>query len=141
MNRNIENEAKHKRQQQSVEQCEIDNVCKMITSLSMNDATKNRSLYISFLKHIVRECLLPGLLNDANFARRSATLELLLFFHDTFNAENWKDLWFDEDIFNLKYTVIFDGYESNKQMAVNLLRRFASGKLQTVSKIIFGFDV
>lgn len=105
----------------------------------VDEAAKSKTLYANFLNHILRECLLPGLLCDANFARRAASLELLLFFHQTFNEKYWKDVWYDDDIFNLMYTVVFDGYESNKQMAVNLLKQFPSinCKLQTVRNVSF----
>lgn len=106
---------------------------------SVDEAAKSKAFYMNFLNHILRECLLPGLLSDANFARRAASLELLLFFHQTFKDKQWKDVWFDDDIFNLMYTVVFDGYESNKQMAVSLLKQLPSinCKTQTVSNAFF----
>lgn len=140
LNRSIKNDAKHKKINENKKYCkrcpmqlqyDIENITKAIDSLiithkEMNEVVKNKNLYINFLNHILRECLLPGLLNDANFARRSACLELLLFFHETFQEKDWKDMWFDDDIFNLKYAIIFDTYESNKQNAVKLYKLIAS---------------
>lgn len=113
---------------------EIDEEFKFELTADISEAIRNKALYEHFLTHMLRECLIPGLVTDANYPRRSAALELLLFFHQTFPEKQWKDLWFDEDINNLKYNIIFDSYESNKEMIVTLLKQFSSKKIQFVSE-------
>lgn len=93
----------------------------------------SKNLCEQFLLYILRECLIFGLVIDANYARRSASLELLLFFQQTFPEKKWENLWFPEDMHNLKHIVINDSYESNKEMAVGLLKQFSAVKLQFVS--------
>lgn len=92
-----------------------------------------REIYEYFLSHLLRECLVPGLIVDANYPRKSACLELLLFFQQSFPGKKWEHLWFDEDINNIVYNTVFDSYESNKEMCVALLKNFSPGKLQSVS--------
>lgn len=92
-----------------------------------------REIYEYFLTHLLRECLVPGLIVDANYPRKSACLELLLFFQQTFPGKKWENVLFDEDISNLTYNIVFDSYDSNKEICVALLKNFSPGKLQSVS--------
>lgn len=148
LNRTIKNETKHKQIIESKNQTikcpmQLQYDIETITNVTVTDATteaiKNKNLYVNFLNQVLRECLLPGLLNDANFPRRSTCLELLLFFHETFKEKRWKDVWLDDDIFNLKYVIIFDSYESNKQLAVKLYKYISTDKMYKVSKLSFTY--
>lgn len=95
---------------------------------------RSKTIYVNFLYLILRESLLPGLLNDANYPRRSACLELLLFFHKIFREKLWIHWWFEEDLSNLKSVIIFDTYETNKQTAVELYKIIAPQKEPNVRK-------
>lgn len=97
----------------------------------LSEALRSKTLYEHFLTHVLRECLLPGLVADANYPRRSASMELLLFYQQTFTEKH--HLWFDEEMNHLKFNIIYDSYESHKEMIVTLLKRFPPRKMPFVS--------
>lgn len=87
---------------------------------------RNYNLYFYFVGTFVKECLVTGLFADANYPRRSAALELLLYYQQNFSNTCWKRVWHKEDIQHLKNIVIYDTYDSNKDMAIAILREISS---------------
>lgn len=114
---------------------EIEEEFRFELTADVSEALRSKTLYEYFLQHVLRECLLPGLLMDANYPRRSASLELLLFFHYIFPERRWQDIYFDEDMAYMKYNLIYDSYESNKEMFVTLMKQFSPRKMPFVSRI------
>lgn len=100
----------------------------------LSEAVRNKTIYEHFLTHVLRECLLPGLLADANYPRRSTSLELLLFYVQAF-PEN-QQLCFSDDMNTLRYAVMNDSYESNKEMVVSLFKQFSPSQLPFVSQSV-----
>lgn len=105
----------------------------------LKEATKDKNRYVFFLGRLLQDCLLPGLQSDANYPRRSSCLELLSFFQRTFPDKRWEDMWSKNDTINLKNVIMFDSYESNKQMAVTVYKRLSHDKLQLVCSFYFNF--
>ncbi|XP_044262597.1 thyroid adenoma-associated protein homolog [Tribolium madens] len=82
--------------------------------------TKNPNTdYGVFLRHLL-EILIINLSPDSNYSRRFISMELLLFIR---NFYDWRNLFQADDIENLKH-LILDGYESNKSLAVEILKSF-----------------
>ncbi|XP_008200323.2 tRNA (32-2'-O)-methyltransferase regulator THADA isoform X1 [Tribolium castaneum] len=77
------------------------------------------SEYDNFLRHLL-EILIINLSPDSNFSRRCISMQLLLLIR---NFYDWRNLFQADDIRNLKY-LILDGYESNKSLAVEILKSF-----------------
>lgn len=94
---------------------------------------RNKTIYVNYLSLILRECLQTGIMTDAEYGRRSACLELLVFFHEIFKEKLWVHWWFEDDLLLLKDIVIFDTYETNKQMALKVYKIIAPQKDPPVS--------
>ncbi|RZC36295.1 DUF2428 domain containing protein [Asbolus verrucosus] len=86
--------------------------------------------YSNFLVHFV-QVLILYLSPDANYSRRSISLELLLFLHGICDPVEWRAIFHQDDINNLKH-ILNDSYENNKSLAVSVLR--------TLPPTAIGFD-
>ncbi|XP_023011741.2 thyroid adenoma-associated protein homolog [Leptinotarsa decemlineata] len=78
------------------------------------------SSYKSFIKKFTK-LLISFLTIDSNYPRRALSMELLILIHSFLPLDEWLLCWTEEDVKNC-HSILFDGYESNKKMAVILLK-------------------
>lgn len=88
------------------------------------------SEYSNFIRHFSQQ-LVANLGSDANYPRRSISLELLLNLHVIYN--DWEKIFGIDDINNLK-NLIFDSYETNKSLAIKILQTLSPEKIGFASK-------
>ncbi|KAJ8945809.1 hypothetical protein NQ314_009031 [Rhamnusium bicolor] len=79
-----------------------------------------RNSYKSFMQKFAKQ-LISNLTFDANYYRKSTSLDLLIAVHKVLPPGEWLSCWTDDDIKNC-HNVLFDSYETNKKMAVILLK-------------------
>lgn len=90
-----------------------------------------KNSYKLFLHKITRQ-LVSYLTFDSSYYRRCTSLELLITVQSLMTKDEWLSCWSEEDVKNC-HGILFDGYESNKKMAVILL--------QTLPASYIGFSV
>ncbi|KAG5896481.1 hypothetical protein JTB14_005862 [Gonioctena quinquepunctata] len=76
--------------------------------------------YKCFLTKITK-LLISYLTFDSNYPRRATSLELLILIQSFLPSDEWLRCWSEDDVKNC-HSILFDGYENNKKMAVILLR-------------------
>ncbi|CAH1983277.1 unnamed protein product [Acanthoscelides obtectus] len=81
--------------------------------------TDIKTSYGSFIVKFTKQ-LIKYLTFDANYPRRATSLELLLVLKDMVAKEEWMSYWTEEDVKNC-HCILYDGYESNKKMALEIL--------------------
>lgn len=74
--------------------------------------------YNNFIKSFAK-LLISNLTVDANYSRRSASLELISIVVP-YLKEHWIHCWRKEDVLNCQ-NILYDSYESNKKMALSIL--------------------
>lgn len=79
-----------------------------------------KNSYKYFLKRFTQQ-LIANLTFDSNFPRRATTLEILVAIQTIMPEEDWLVCWTEDDVKNC-HSILFDSYESNKKMAVMLLK-------------------
>lgn len=90
-----------------------------------------KKYYRGFLVQFIN-VLLTNLCSDANYSRRALSLELLLLLHQVATETEWNRSFSNDHVLNLKY-LLHDSYESNKQMALEVLK--------TLPPVVLGFKV
>nr|CAH7713689.1 unnamed protein product [Callosobruchus chinensis] len=83
-------------------------------------STDFKAAYDSFLASFTKQ-MIGFLTFDSNFARRNTCLELLLVVKDMVAEADWLSYWTIENVKNC-HSILFDGYEINKKLAVALLK-------------------
>lgn len=87
--------------------------------------------YEYFLRRFTQQ-LIGNLTFDSNYPRRATTLEILITIQSFMPKEDWLACWTDDDVKNC-HSILFDGYETNKKMAVMLLKHLPATIGFTVS--------
>lgn len=91
--------------------------------------------YRCFIRKFTK-LLISYLTFDSNYFRRSASLDLLISIQKFLHNDQWQSCWSEDDVKNC-HNILFDSYESNKKMAVTLLKNLPPRSIGfTVSKHI-----
>ncbi|XP_066137388.1 uncharacterized protein THADA isoform X2 [Euwallacea fornicatus] len=106
----------------------INNLTKCLDAKCTNKEQKKFLILYQELKKSYRRficnftrILIGNLSYDSNFPRRATSLELLLVIRDILSSDEWKSCWNEDDV-KSSHNILFDTYESNKKMAVKLLK-------------------
>lgn len=75
--------------------------------------------YKMFLRNLTKQ-LISYLSYDSNYPRRVITLNLLVNINGFMVHDEWLNCWTSFDV-KCCYNILFDGYESNKKLALRLL--------------------
>ncbi|KAJ8947048.1 hypothetical protein NQ318_019941 [Aromia moschata] len=79
-----------------------------------------KGAYKAFIQKFTKQ-LIANLTFDSNYWRRATTLELLLTVDRFMSMEEWHACWTEDDVKNC-HGMLFDCFETNKKMALQLLK-------------------
>ncbi|XP_076259481.1 thyroid adenoma-associated protein homolog isoform X2 [Rhynchophorus ferrugineus] len=107
------------------------NITNMTKAIEINIDEKDHKKFLSLYQELKKSyrrficnltrIFIGNLSYDSNYPRRATSLELLLVIQNILTPEEWKNCWNEDDVKN-SHNILFDSYESNKEMIVKLLK-------------------